>query len=79
MFARAMILALLGVFLWAVFARSSDASRQAGRYTVRPGDTLWEIASQRYAGDPRAGVWKIQHRNHLGGVAIRPGDVLVLP
>ena len=79
MFARVTILAVLGVFLWAVFARSSDASGPSGRYTVHPGDTLWQIATTRYAGDPRAGVWKIQRRNHLDGVAIRPGQVLVLP
>ena len=79
MFGRVVILALVGVFLWAVFARSSDASGPAGQYTVRAGDTLWQIAARRYAGDPRAGVWKIQQRNHLAGVAISPGQVLVLP
>jgi hypothetical protein len=79
MFGRVVILALLGVFLWAIFARSSGASGQARQYTVRGGDTLWNIALASYAGDPRAGVWKIEQRNHLHGPAIAPGQVLVLP
>ena len=79
MFGRVIILVLLAVFLWAVFARSSGASGPVRHYTVRAGDTLWEIAEQSYAGDPRAAVWKIQQRNHLGGAGISPGQVLVLP
>ena len=70
---------LLGVFLWAVFARSSGASAPAAHYRVRAGDTLWGIASTRYAGDPREGVWNIQRRNHLRSASIAPGQVLVLP
>jgi LysM repeat protein len=79
MFGRVVILAVFGIFLWAVFARSSDASGPAQRYTVRAGDTLWAIAAARYAGDPRAAVWKIEQRNHLSGASIAPGQVLVLP
>ncbi len=79
MFGRVLILVVLGAFLWAVFARSSDASRPSVRYRVEPGDTLWAIAASRYGGDPRAGVWKIQQRNHLGDASIAPGQVLVLP
>ncbi len=79
MFGRVVILALLGAFLWAVFARSSGASRPAHHYIVRGGDTLWGIALGSYAGDPRAGVWEIEQRNHLHGAAISPGQVLVLP
>jgi LysM repeat protein len=78
-FARVAILVVLGVFLWAVFARSSGASGPAERYRVRAGDTLWGIASTRYAGDPREGVWKIQQRNHLRTASIAAGQVLVLP
>ena len=79
MFGRVAIIVLLGVFLWAVFARSSGASGPARHYTVRGGDTLWGIAASSYAGDPRAGVWKIEQRNHLNGAAISPGQVLLLP
>ena len=79
MFGRFAILVIFGVFLWAVFARSSGASGPTRHYTVRPGDTLWAIAVARYAGDPRAAVWKIEHRNHLQDANIEPGRVLVLP
>jgi hypothetical protein len=79
MFGRLAILVVFGVFLWAVFARSSDAGGPARHYRVRAGDTLWAIASARYAGDPRAGVWKIQERNHLRSAAIAAGQLLVLP
>ena len=79
MFARVAIVAVLGVFLWAVFARSSGASGPARHYTVRSGDTLWAIAATSYGGDPPPGVWKIEQRNHLRNAAIAPGQILVLP
>jgi len=79
MFGRFVILVLLGVFLWAVFARSSGASGPVTHYRVKTGDTLWSIAAGRYGGDPRAGVWKIQQRNHLRSAAIAPGQMLLLP
>ena len=79
MFGRVVILVLLGVFLWAVFARPSGASGPARAYRVRAGDTLWSIATAKYAGDPRAAVWEIEHRNHLHGAAIAVGQRLVLP
>jgi nucleoid-associated protein YgaU len=47
---------------------------------VRPGDTLWAIAAERYGGDLRRAVWRIEERNGLaGGVGLQPGMVLVLP
>ena len=79
MFGRLVILAVLGVFLWAVFARDSGASGPAQRYRVKAGDTLWSIVETRYSGDPREAVWKIGQRNHLEGATITPGQVLVLP
>ena len=78
MFGRILILAALGIFLWATFARSSDASGPERRYVVQPADTLWSIASSGYA-DPREGVWEIKERNGLKGATIVPGQVLVLP
>jgi LysM repeat protein len=78
MFGRVLIVAALGVFLWAAFAHSSDASGPEQRYVVRAHDTLWSIASSGYS-DPREGVWEIQQRNGLEGTVLVPGQVLVLP
>ena len=78
MFGRVLILVVVAIFLWAAFARSSDASGPEGRYVVRPHDTLWSIATMRYA-DPREGVWELRERNDLEGTTIVPGQVLVLP
>ena len=78
MFGRVLILVTVAVFLWAAFARSSDASEPERRYVVQPYDTLWSIASDDYA-DPREGVWEIRERNGLEEATIVPGQVLVLP
>ena len=78
MFGRVLILVVVAIFLWAAFARSSDASGPEGRYVVRPHDTLWSIATMRYA-DPREGVWELRERNDLEGTTIVLGQVLVLP
>jgi nucleoid-associated protein YgaU len=78
MFGRILIIAVLGIVLWATFARSSDASGPERSYVVQPYDTLWSIAARSY-GDPRKGVWEISERNDLEGATIVPGQVLVLP
>jgi LysM repeat protein len=78
MFARIIVVAALALFLWAAFARSSDASGPERRYVVQPYDTLWTIAAEGYA-DPREGVWEIKQRNGLEAATIVPGQVLVLP
>ncbi|MEJ7793704.1 MAG: LysM peptidoglycan-binding domain-containing protein [Gaiellaceae bacterium] len=78
MFVRLLLLVVLSVFLWATFARSSDASGPEERYVVQPADTLWSIAATRY-GDPREGVYELRRRNKLDGSTIVPGEVLVLP
>ena len=78
MFGRLIILVTLSVFLWAAFARSSDASGPERRYVVQRYDTLWSIASTGYS-DPREGIWEIKRRNGLDGATIVPGQILVLP
>jgi LysM repeat protein len=78
MFGRIVIIAALTVFLWAAFARSSDASGPERRYVVQPYDTLWSIAATGYS-DPREGIWEIKERNGLEGATIVPGQVLILP
>jgi hypothetical protein len=81
MFALRSVLALsllLGILLL-VQARPSSGSAPDERYVVRPGDTLWELAAERYGGDPREGVWRIRERNWLTGAALPAGTILYLP
>jgi LysM repeat protein len=79
MFVRILVVALVAVFLWAVFARDTGAGPHPRHYRVAPGDTLWSIAAASYPGDPREGVWKLRERNRLAGSTIVPGQRLVLP
>jgi LysM repeat protein len=60
-------------------AGPSDGARLASSHDVRPGETLWSIASTTYGGDPRPHVEAIIHRNSLVDATIQPGEVLVLP
>ena len=78
MFGRLILVVALSLFLWASFARSSDASGPEQRYIVQPADTLWSIAALRYS-DPREGVYELRERNRLAGTTILPGQVLILP
>ena len=79
MFARILVLVLLATIAWAVVARASTAAGPDRVYTVKPGDTLWSIATTRYGGDPRSGVWKIEQRNGLSGRPLVAGARIVLP
>lgn len=79
MFGRVVIVLLAAAFLWAVLARDTGAGANPRFHTVRPGETLWSIASESFAGDPREGVWLLRERNSLDGATIVPGQRLVLP
>lgn len=79
MFARLVIVVLTLTLAWAVVARAGSAASPEQAYLVKPGDTLWSIATARYGGDPRAGIWKIQQRNGLRSSTLRSGQRLVLP
>jgi LysM repeat protein len=79
MFGRIILIVVLAALLWAVFARASESAGPRQAYVVEPGDSLWSIAAERYAGDPREGVWKLQRLNDLSGTSIVPGQRLVLP
>jgi LysM repeat protein len=79
MFARILVLALLVAVVWAVVARASTAAGPEQPYVVEPGDTLWSIAAERYGGDPRGAIWKIEQRNGLGGRALVAGQTIYLP
>jgi hypothetical protein len=58
---------------------AAGGSPEGDRYVVKPGDTLWEIAAERYQGDPRRAVWRLQERNGLTSAALVPGMTLYLP
>ena len=78
MFARLLIVSLIALTAWALFVRDSGAGGPERSYRVQPGDTLWSIAIDRYAGDPREGVWELRERNRLASTTIVPGQVLVV-
>ena len=46
---------------------------------VAPGDTVWSIAANHYAGDPRQHVEAILAANHLRSPLLTPGQTLQMP
>jgi LysM repeat protein len=79
MFPKLLILVLAAALLVGTYARPSGGASHPQAYVVKPTDTLWSIAASHYAGDPRDGVWKLEHRNRLSGTTLVPGQRLVLP
>ena len=79
MFVRLALVVLLAALAVGLAARPSGSAGKPVSYVVQPSDTLWTIAARHYAGDPREGIWKLQHRNHLHGTVLVPGQRLVLP
>jgi nucleoid-associated protein YgaU len=74
-----LLLALVAGALLLAVPRPSSGAGPEEPYVVRTGDTLWELAVERYGGDPREGVWRIREHNELGPGPLRPGTVLYLP
>jgi LysM repeat protein len=62
-----------------VLPGSSSATHPAREHTVRPGETLWAIASAEYGGDAQSHVEAIAAASHLDSALIVPGQRLVLP
>jgi LysM repeat protein len=79
MFLRLALVAVIAVVAWATFVRPSESAGPERTYVVQPADTLWSIADEHYAGDPRAAIWKLQQRNGLDGATLVPGQRLILP
>jgi hypothetical protein len=80
MFVRVIAVTFLVLVLaWSALVRTSEGAGTGRPYRVQAGDTLWSIAASHYGGDPRQGVWAIQRENGLDGVALTPGQVLVMP
>jgi nucleoid-associated protein YgaU len=77
----AAVASLAGVLVWlaALSAPAATPARASvpATVTVQDGDTLWSIAGQVAPDrDPRAEVDQLLRLNHLGGVALTPGQVL---
>ena len=62
-------------------ATGAGAGTEPIPYTVTSGDTLWEIATEKYppSEDPRTTVEAIRRENGLEGYLITPGMRLQLP
>jgi LysM repeat protein len=79
MFGKALLISALVLIAWLFVARASQGAGPTMRYTVKPGDTLWSIATTHYAGDPRDAIYRIANRNDIANGVIVPGERLVLP
>ncbi len=75
-------IAVLLVLLLASAVQATGKSQPTTAiYTVRSGDTLWEIATNRGSdgGDVRGTIDAIRRINDLDGATIHPGQVLDIP
>jgi len=79
MFGKFFLVLLVAAFAVGIYAHGSQSAGPERHYVVRPADTLWSIAARTYGGDTRAGVWKLEQRNHLTSATLVPGETLVLP
>lgn len=87
----AVIVAVIAAGLaWLVVATHAQASSHVGpgqvagssltRVVVRPGQSLWSIASREDpTADPREVIQQIIDANSLGGTGIRVGQVIWVP
>ena len=72
------VVAALAVML--ALSRAAQGGGADATVVVRPGDTLWTIAAQRYPGDDtRARVDDIERLNNLSSPVIEAGETLRLP
>lgn len=82
-YATAVLAVLLAatIALWAATTKPGPPPHELIEVVVKPGDTLWKLATTHYPGkDPREVVYIIREAN--GGLdpgALRPGDVVLVP
>jgi len=79
MFAKLLVLLATAALCVGMVAHVSQGAGPERTYVVKPTDTLWSIAAHSYGGDPREGVWKLEHRNHLRSATLVPGQRLIVP
>ena len=79
---RTWLLVVVLVVLSVACARTAWGATPASyaTVTVRPGDSVWSIAAQRYPGaDTREKVGEILAANDLHGALLTPGQRLRVP
>jgi hypothetical protein len=78
--AVAVAVAVLSTTVLALAARSAPVPARVdspARVSVRPGDTLWAVATRVAPQlDPRAEVAALQRLNHLTDSTLRPGQIV---
>ena len=85
-----MIVAAMTALIWLAVAGHAQAASHVGpggpaghsmlRVVVRPGQTLWSIATKADpAADPRAVIQEIVDDNALAGTAVQAGQVIWVP
>jgi hypothetical protein len=70
----------LGAIAGAAGVSATRPHAQAWRcITVRPGETLWDLAGRSSEGDPREVVYRIEQENGLTGAGPQAGAAIWVP
>lgn len=78
-FAVVITVCLLTVLVAWVHGNGNNQIIESEVYIVKEGDTLWNIAIDRWNGDIREGVYWIREQNGLESPIIHPGQKLIVP
>ena len=74
------VILTFGAIAGAAGAAATKPHAQAWRcVTVRPGDTLWNLAGRNPAADRRETIYRIVEHNRLGSQALAPGTAIWFP
>ena len=78
--AALVLILTLGAIAGAAGVSATRPHAQAWRcITVRPGETLWDLAGRSSDGDRREVVYKIEQENSLAGSAPQAGNAIWVP